>query len=127
MKRAGVTVVETLMAVTIFALAILTVFGTFTLAFRSTQHARNITVATNLGQELIEELRLSGFDSIALNSNPAPVATNRLPGGQTKTSVSYYQGNDKIKEVTVAVYWTGRPESLAITLTTLIGRGGIGG
>lgn len=127
MKRRGVTVVETLMAATVFSLAVLVVLGMFSLALRATQHSKNIGVATNVGQELIEQLRLGGFDNVALNANPSAISTTKLPGGFTETYVSYYQGNDKIKEVTVKIYWNGRPESMAISLTTLVGQGGIGG
>lgn len=127
MRRPGVTVIETLMAVTIFAIAILSVLGVFSVAFRYTQHSRNITVATTIGQELIDQLRLGGFDNVALNASPAAISTPKLPGGFTKTYVSYYQGNDRIKEVTITIYWNGRPEGSAITATTLIGQGGISG
>lgn len=126
-KRPGITIVETLMAVTIFAIAILAVLGVFSVSFRYTQHSRNITVATTIGQELVDQLRLGGFDNVALNANPTAVSTSKLPGGFTKTYVSYYQGNDKIKEVTINIYWNGRPEASAITVTTLIGQGGISG
>jgi Tfp pilus assembly protein PilV len=127
MKRRGVTVLETLLAATVFTLAVLVVLGTFSLSLRYTQHSRNIGVATNVGQEIIEQLRLGGFDNVTLNASPTAQATSALPSGYTKTYVSYYQGNDKIKEVTVKIYWNGRPESMAISLTTLIGQGGIGG
>lgn len=127
MRLRGVTVVETLMAAAVFSLAVLVVLGMFTLSLRYTQHSKNIGVATNVGQELIEQLRLGGFDNVALNANPTAVSTSKLPSGFTKTYVSYYQGNDKIKEVTVKIYWNGRPENMAISLTTLIGQGGIGG
>lgn len=123
----GTTIIEILTAVTIFSMAILVLFGTFSLALRFTQHSRNITVATNAGQELIEQLRLGGFDNVTLNASPTAASVADLPQGFSKTYVSYYLGNDKIKEVTVKVYWTGRTESQAVSFTTLIGQGGISG
>ncbi len=127
MKRRGVTIIETLMAATIFTVAILAVLGMFSVAFRYTQHSKNITVATNIGQEMADQLRLNGFDSVALNSDPTAVSTTKLPNGFTKTYVTYYQSNNRIKEVAIKIYWNGRPESMAITITTLIGQGGING
>lgn len=126
-KRPGITIVEVLTAAAIFSLAILALFATFSFALRFTQHSKNITVASAVGQQLIEDLRLGGFDSVALNANPSAVAVSELSGGYTKTYVSYYLDNDKIKEVTIKVYWTGRPENQAVTFTTLIGQGGISG
>lgn len=123
----GATLIELLAAAAIFSIAILVLFGAFSLALRFTQHSRNISVATNVGQEVIETLRVGGFDGVALNSNPSPVAVPELPQGFTKTYVQYYQGNDKIKQVTVKVYWAQRAEADAITLVTLIGQGGISG
>lgn len=126
-KRAGISIVEVITAAAIFSIAIIGLFATFSFTLRYTQHSRNITVATGAGQEIIEQLRLGGFDNVALNANPTPVTVNNLPGGQSKTYVSYYLGNERIKEVTVKVYWAGRPEALAVTFTTLIGQGGISG
>ncbi len=126
-KRRGMTVMETLVAATVFALAILTVLGMFSLSFRYTQHSRNITAAAQLAQETVDAIRLAGFDNATLNANPPAVATSKLPGGYTKTYVTHYNGNDKIKQITIRVYWQNRPESEAITLVTLLGQGGIAG
>ncbi len=127
MKRRGVTVIETLMAVTVFTLAIMSLFGVFSVVFRYTQLSREMSVASNIAQQQVEQLRLGGYDSVPLNSNPSPVPTTLLPNGQIKTYVAYYEGNDRIKQVTIAVYWDNRPESRAIEVVTLIGQGGISG
>jgi type II secretory pathway pseudopilin PulG len=126
-KRRGATFVEVLTAAAIFSLAIIVLFSTFSLALRYTQYAKNTTIAANVAQEIIEKLRLDGFDNVPLDNAPAAVAVPSLPSGFSKTYVEYFEGNDKIKEVTVNVYWAQRAEANAVTLTTLIGQGGISG
>lgn len=127
MKRRGATFIEVLTAAAIFSLAIIVLFSTFSLAFRYTQYAKNTSVATNIAQEQIEKLRLGGFDGVTVDSNPIATSIAALPGGFSKIYVEYFQGNDRIKQVTVTVYWAQRPEANAVTLTTLIGQGGISG
>jgi len=125
MKKPGYSLIELMLAVSLFALAILTTLGAFNLALKVTKAAREITVATNLAEQIIEQLREKSFSSINLDQNPTAQATTKLPGGFTKTTIDYYEGNDKIKQVTVEVYWESRPEAEAITLITLISQGGI--
>jgi type II secretory pathway pseudopilin PulG len=127
MKKPGVTIIEILTAAAVFSVAIIVLLGTFSLTLRHTQHAKNVTVAVSLAQETIERLRLDGYDSLGLSSDPTPTATDKLPGGYVKTYVEFFEDNDKIKEVTVQVYWLDRPEDRAVSLTTLIGQGGVSG
>lgn len=126
-KRPGVSLIEVILATAVFSLVIPLLFVSFNLSFKLTGRAQEINIASNVAAKTIETLRQSGFDSIALNSNPTAVAVSELPEGWSKTYVENYQGNDKIKQITVKVYWTGRAESQAITLITLIGQGGING
>lgn len=124
MKKPGFTIIEVITAAAIFSMSILLIFGAYSLTIKLTKEGREISIGSNLAQELIDGARATPYDSIALNASPTAVATNRLPGGFTKTYVSYYQGNDKIKEVRVEVYWSTRPESRALSLTTLVTQGG---
>lgn len=123
-KKRGFTIVEIITAAAIFSMAILVIFATYSLTIKLTKEGREISIGSNLAQELIDQARTANFDSLAINANPTAVATSRLPGGFTKTYVSLYQGNEKIKEVRVDVYWTSRPEPRAITVTTLVTQGG---
>jgi hypothetical protein len=116
---------EVLIASAIFSVVILLIFGTYQLTIKLTKQGREVSIASNLADQMIDAVRNTPFDNIALNANPTAVATSKLPGGQTKTYVSYYQENDKIKEVRVDVYWDSRAEANAITITTLVSQGGI--
>lgn len=125
-NRSGFTVVEVLVAAAIFSVVILLIYGTYVLTLKLTKDGREISVAANLSEKMIDDVRAMQFDSIALNASPNPVATDKLPGGQTKTYVSLFENNDKLKQVRIIVYWDARLESNAIELTTVIGQGGLG-
>lgn len=124
-KRLAFSLVEVLTAVAIFSMVVLLVFGSFRLALQLTKTARETSIAANLAEEMMDGIRATPFDQIVINTAPAATATSKLPAGFTKTYVSLYQGNDKIKEVTITVYWSSRPESRAISLTTLVSLGGV--
>lgn len=125
--KTGATLVEVMLAVVIFSLIILLLFGSFNVALRLTQYSRHVSTATNIAEARIESLRLSGFDNVILSANPTPLSEEDLPGGFSKTYVEYFDGNDRIKQVSVVVYWESRPETNPIIITTLIGQGGING
>jgi prepilin-type N-terminal cleavage/methylation domain-containing protein len=124
-QRPGYTLMEVLVSAAIFATAVLLIFGTYQLTLKLTQEGRELAIASGLAEEMIDAVRSQPFDDIAINATPGAVATAKLSSGFTKTYVSLYQGNDKIKEVRVVVYWDSRPESNAVTLTTLVSQGGI--
>ncbi len=120
MKKRGYTLIEIITAAAIFSMTILVIFGTYRLTLKLTKEGREISVASNLAQEMIDQARATAFDSLAINANPTAVATSRLPVGFTKTYIEYYDGNNEIKEVTITVYWQGRAEDRAISMTTLV-------
>jgi len=124
-RRPGTSLIEVLAAAAIFSLAILVVFATINLTLRLNQLAKEDSIAANVAEETIESYRAMSYDSIAPTTS-GQVATSKLPDGWIAVTVSTYQGNDKIKQIQVQVYWRNRPQSRAITLTTLKVSGGIG-
>ncbi len=124
----GMTIVEVLVSVAIFSIVILMLFGTFNFALKVTRYSHDTTVATNIASDKLEALRQAGFDGAGtIGTVTAPTMVAQLPDGFMTVAVEGYQNNAKVKKVTVSVYWRNRPESRAVTLTTLIGQGGIGG
>ncbi len=124
--QSGFSLIEVLVAATVFSTAVLLLLGTFTLVLNYDLNSRNVTVATAAANDKIEQLRLSGFDNIVVPTTTVTSFSN-LTGGQMKVTTSIYNNNAKIKLVEVKVYWDNRPESRAVTLTTLIGQGGVHG
>lgn len=123
-KSSGYTLIEVLLAIVVFTIAILTTLEIFNLSIKVTQTARENTIAANLAEKQIESYRGQPFSQINSNSTVTqPVS--ELPDGTMKTTTSPYQGSNRITQVEVEVYWRNRPESRAIKITTLISLGGI--
>lgn len=119
------SIVEVLVSAAIFSLVILLIFGTYVLTLKLTRDGRETSVASNLVGQMVDAVRATAFDDITLDASPTAVANSKLPGGLTKTYVSLYENNDKIKEIKIDIYWDHREESRAISLTTLITQGGL--
>ena len=124
-KLSAFSIVEVLVSAAIFSLVILLIFGTYVLTLKLTRDGRETSVASNLVGQMVDAVRATAFDDITLDANPSAVATSKLPGGLTKTYVSLYENNDKIKEIKIDIYWDHREENRAISLTTLITKGGL--
>ncbi|HSX42241.1 MAG TPA: type II secretion system protein [Candidatus Saccharimonadales bacterium] len=125
--RRAFTLIETLIAIAVFSLGVLILFDGFTLSLRYSRASRDTAVATHAAEQAVEQIRLSGFTALAINTNPSPIAVSGLDQGQQKTFVDLYSGNANIKQVTVEIYYRTRPESQAISLTTLVSQNGIHG
>lgn len=125
-KTKGFTVIEVMIAVVIFSIGILVIIGAFQLVYKLTQYNREITIATNVAESRLEELRRQGFSNLVNNNNPSPVAVPSLKNGYMKTYINDHSSS-LIKIIRVTIYWENRPESNAVELTTLIGQGGISG
>ncbi len=126
-KKRGDSLIEVLVAIAIFSIVFMLLFGSFSFAVKMTGYARETTVATNLAAQTIDQLRAKGFDYVnGLGANSITLLP-QLPSGTMETQVATYAGNDKIRQVTIRIYWLNRPQNRAVTLTTLIGQGGIGG
>jgi len=121
----GFSVIEVLVSAAIFSVVILLIYGTYVLTLKFTRDGREISVASNLAEQMVDDIRATPFENIAVNANPTAVTTSKLPGGFTKTYVSLFENNDKLKEVRVVVYWDNRPESNAISITSMITQGGL--
>lgn len=124
-KRSAFSVIEVLVSAAIFSITILLIFGTYVLTLKLTRDGREISVASNLVEQMVNAVRTQPFDDIVLNGSPSPVSTSKLPGGFSKTYVSLFESNDKIKEIRIDVYWDNREESRAISTTTIIVSGGL--
>ena len=124
-KRPAFSVIEVLVSAAIFSIAILLIFGTYVLTLKLTRDGREISVASNLVEQMIDEVRVQPFDDVAVNTSPSPVVRSKLPGGFSKTYVSLYESNSKIKEIRIEIYWDNREESRAISATTIITQGGL--
>ena len=66
-SESGIGLVEIIIAILVFSLGIVAALRVLPVSNVSTVRSRNITVATNLAQEKIEELMNTSFNSAALS------------------------------------------------------------
>lgn len=98
---AGFTLLETVMAVVLLGVAVLGLTYWQASIIRANTYAEQLTVAANLAQERMEELKLEPFVAVLLES-PAPV-----PGYPPYTRwIEVTQISSTLKEVHVKVAWT---------------------
>lgn len=74
-NRPGLTLVETLFAVSILAFALLGVAGMFPSAMRSVQSGGQTTKATMLAREMIDMIRADAFNSLVATYNNFDTST----------------------------------------------------
>ncbi|MFH1238665.1 MAG: prepilin-type N-terminal cleavage/methylation domain-containing protein [bacterium] len=70
----GLTLVEILIAIVILAVALVPLIGVFTSGVKQSGVSQKMTIAYNLGQDLMEEIRSKQFDENILN----PTVPNQL-------------------------------------------------
>ena len=97
----GFTLLELLVAVAIFNIAMLGVFGMGSASIIAGAHANDLSMAKNTARGLLEELALSDFDQIEPDSN-----TSRLCG-QDPGFPCFFNKNGTENTVANEAYFTG--------------------
>ena len=119
----GFSLIELMVAVVILVTVILGMFHAYTVCFIGMTNARDRTVATNLAQKKIEDIKNTPFDNIADSS----ITTEEISGkiltiNLISINSTVGENNDSnLKEVTVTVSWFDRNENQKNVVTeTLI-------
>ncbi|HMA77239.1 MAG TPA: hypothetical protein VKO43_08020 [Candidatus Krumholzibacteriaceae bacterium] len=117
----GIGLIEIIMAILIFAIGITAAMRILPVSNFSTTKSRNITFATNLAREKIEELSAVPFDHSDLASGSHTDPENPLQNNFTRS----WNINDNVpvsgmKEVNVTVSFNSRSSDSSATLTTYI-------
>jgi prepilin-type N-terminal cleavage/methylation domain-containing protein len=106
----GMTLVEILVAITVLCVGLLAVAILFPRSSTNIDYGGNISQATALAQEKIEELRNTDFNSIT--------GGNDSPTGYTRTWTVADAGSPpfRLRTVTVTVSWAapGRPANVVL-------------
>ncbi|MBI2369223.1 MAG: prepilin-type N-terminal cleavage/methylation domain-containing protein [Deltaproteobacteria bacterium] len=111
----GLTLVETLVALSLLTVVILgTLAGAGTLA-RSNAQGGKIAQATLLAQEKIEELKAGGYTAITSGSDTVTSGSTSFSRSWTSTTGALAN----TKQVAVTVSWTV-PKSSSVTLTVVV-------
>lgn len=122
MKR-SFTIVEVLVAITVFALAMLMIFSVIIAGISINLKAKRKAIASYIAQKGMEEIRNTPFESL----NSKEVDASGLPSGKEKWTFSPYENEpfDKIKKAEVRVEWSEGGTTKSVKYETLITNGGL--
>jgi len=116
--KRGFTLLEILIALVLFAAGVVAIVGLFSTGIIGSVDAENTTVAMNLAQARMEEIRNLDFDTGIINEAKADVTD--FPGFQREVTVT--EPETELKLVTVTVYWTLKGGEVDVPLTTYISK-----
>jgi len=122
LKKRAFTLLEVLIAAVLFTTGVVVMVGLFGKGFISGFDAESTTIAVNLAERKVEEIRNLAFDDI-VDEEKANVPD--FTGFQREVLVSDPEGAPAIpdlKEVTVTVYWTPKTSELSVPLATYIAK-----
>jgi len=118
----GFTLLEVLVAIVLLVVGVAVLVGLFSNALIGSSDAENTTIAMNLIQGRMEEIRNLGFSNII----PEPkVDVSGFPGFQRKVTIDDPEGDptvNDLKQVTVTVYWTFKGNEVNISAVTYVSR-----
>ena len=122
-RQGGFTLIECVVCIGLLGLGLVAVSGGLTAALLSNQKASHIELATAVAQDTIEEMRSRGFGAIDLVEFPASSPVDGLIGGvRTTEIVTAYDGDPRLKKVTVTVSWrTPGNHTERVRLETVVG------
>src|SRR3954464_9821265 len=140
-KRRGMTMAEVLIAAVLLGFVIMTSLTALAQAYAFTRHARMVTLASQIVQSVMEDLRLRNFSEVktyAAQSQPVDFAstlaserfastftTGFALSGNFTTLVASSSGVLGKISVTLTVTWTERGSSYTRSLTTYFGEKGL--
>lgn len=102
-RKKGLTLAETMVAVAILAFALCGILATFVSSMGLVVLSKNIGIATNAAQAVMEEIRSVPFNQIIPQYDGLQFTVNNLP--QSLGAVSVDDTNPELLNVTVSVCW----------------------
>ncbi len=116
-KKSGFTLLEVLIALLVFTSGVIVMMGLFSRGLVSAADAEDTTIAMNLAQRRMEEIKNLDFTGIVSEAK-APVSG--FPGFQREVAVTAPETD--LKQVTVTVSWTFKDDEISVPLVTYISR-----
>ena len=117
MKQKGFTLIEILISMLLFTGGVVLTLTLFASALVSSVDAENTTIAMNLAQRKMEEIRNLSFLGIV---NEAKAAVAGFTGFQREVVVTTPETD--LKEITVKTYWTYKGGEIEVPLVTYIAK-----
>ena len=115
-RQAGLTLIETLVALMVLGLAILMSAAVVAWANRLETRIERRAVALDLASGILEGVRAAG----AGEARRMSIDADSLPGGQAVVLVESQDEELALQRVTVSVTWTGR-DAGEVRLVTVLG------
>ncbi len=108
-SRAGLTLIELMVTITLMAIGLVGVASMFIVGYRTQVQAHFASVATDTAAKRIEEMKSAGFNGIDATSFPPTFALSELPSGQGTITYTPYPESDSTNQylVQVTVTWAG--------------------
>ena len=120
-SQKGVGLIEIIIAMLIFAIGITAAIRTLPVSNAATSRSRNLTMATNLAQQKIEELMGTPFNDGQLLAGAHNDQTNPIERIYTRTwNVTDNDPVVDMKTVTVTVTYLSGSNDNAVTLSTYL-------
>ncbi|MBP8985881.1 MAG: prepilin-type N-terminal cleavage/methylation domain-containing protein [Syntrophobacterales bacterium] len=117
----GFTILEVLVAIFIFVVALLGLVSVTTSVIHGNAYSKQVTTATNLAQDLMEDLKRKGYDHSDVSAGTHNDPGDPLSGIYTRTwSVVDNNPVTNIKTLTVTVAWSWRGAARNVQLVTYI-------
>lgn len=116
-NQRGAIFIEHLMAIVLLGIVVAGVFNMLSVGQLSRMLARDMSVAANLAQRRVEEMRAADFAAI-VSTPREPIDVAGFPGHSWEVEVSEQGGG--LKQVTATVYWSSRGRERSVRLVTLV-------
>jgi len=117
----GFTLIESIVSILLVALFILIFAAAFPGGQAIVQKGELTSIATDIAQEKMEEIRKAGYNSLTFGTQTFTVS--QLPNGQGKITVSPYptSNSKNIAKVEIVISWQGaRATSGSVKISSLI-------
>jgi len=121
--RRGFTIIEVLIAIVILTVGILAMMGTSAAVNRLIVRGRRVTQAAQLGEQVLDSLRLKANDNLIACTDLASNTTGYAQQAVTVTwNVGALTDNANLKERQIQVYLTYAADrkTLSDTITTIL-------
>lgn len=131
-KNKGFTILEVIIALGILSVSLLVIINLFPKGIKMTRESKEISVATNLAKERIEELISESYENIPTGTIDVKARLDNNPQNQfyiyQREALAEYVDSDLatsvsdtgLKKITVSVYWTENAQEKNVRIIRLL-------